>query len=193
MKNTYTTTKQNNNTKGVTIVNKTFNKIYNVSKPGNRKPNEVKLPVGTYRANTSKIYFELKSALNTRHQLDEEYKRRWQMVKNGRPQPEAMRSINERIGNQTHLIDGIIAKLAKDRRDKAAVKMALDYLHIERSRVDGIIRSWQRTISLVERGKKILINEYGNKVSDTKGSKDYIVKKQHRLNRIDQMIASLRR
>ena len=185
-----------NNMNKVVVINniKTTNSIkaVSVSKSGNLKPKKVNMPHGTYRADrNSKIYFELKSALNTRHQLDEEKDRRWKMVKSGKAQKAEMSSIDKRIGAQTHIIDGIIAKLAKDKRDKEAVKLALQYLRVERSRVDGIIRSWQRTVSDVEKGRCNLITSTGKIHTDTSSSREYIKTRQRRLARIEQLIGEL--
>ena len=197
MKNTLNNkTLGGNNMNKVVVINniKATNstKMVSVTKKGNSKRKFIGLPSGTFRADcNSKIYFELKSALNTRHQLDEEKERRWRMVKSGIAQKHEIESIDRRIGAQTHTIDGIIAKLARDKRDRAAVNLALQYLRVERSRVDGIIRSWQRLVNRVDNGRTTLINSSGIVHTDTRNSKDYIKSRQRRLARIEQLIREL--
>ena len=158
-------------------------------------PKKVDLPNGTYRArvNTSDMYSELKAAINTRHQLDAEMKRRWTEIKNGYARREEMDSITRRIGNQTYKIDSIIHRLSKCKNQHSAIKLATDFLVGERNRTERIIKSNQQTIRDVRNGRCGLINSNGKRHRDTTQLSRYVNNKRQRLHEIDCLLRELRR
>ena len=162
--------------------------------PKSKGPKQVKLPSGTYRSriNVNDIYSELRAAINTRHQLDDELRRKWDDVNRGYARTNEIKSITTRIGNQTYKIDGIISKLLHHKNQRNAVKLAINYLEGERNRTDNIVRKWQRTVLEVDRGRAALIDPRGHRTHNTASSKNYIKNKQHRLQEINDMLRRLR-
>lgn len=152
---------------------------------------KVNLPNGTYRA-VNDLYIELKRAINTRHKLDEEQDRLWEKVWKGAHKKEEISKITNKIGAQTYKIDCIIHKLLKNKKNRKAIKLAIDFLEGERRRADMICRRWQRNIEKVKRGDAVFRNGNGQIINGLTNAKKYLKKKQLRMVEIDKLLVALR-
>ncbi len=128
------------------------------------------------------VYNDIKDAINNRTLLQKQQDELWRKIKiHHYNRSGEMRALNAKIGQQTHQINGCIARLCQYKKTHKAMNLACTYLEKEINRINKIIRYQENNIHRVNTGKIALISSEGITHTDTTVLKKYVtIKKEQR-------------
>jgi hypothetical protein len=166
------------------------NSNYNNHKNNNYKNNNYKK--NNSGINMADLSNQLHQHLANRAVLEQEQDRLWNRVHNGYNCTYEMNRVDEKIGNNTYAIDGIIGKLIKAGwRSGRAYSMAVDYLKKEIARNQRIIASWEEKIRSVKRGDSWWIHPDGSHSCDCTSAYKYVAKKKRKVAETQRRLSQL--
>ena len=145
----------------------------------------MKQTMTTKTIDINSIYHNMRESISRRNSLQSKQDELWRVIKRTHTNHSSeMKRIVEKIGAETHRINGYISSLCKYKKTHSAMKLANDYLSNEISRMDKIIRSNEETIRLVRCGRATLISDTGIQTTDPRKLQEYIDKKKLQLNKM---------